>query len=178
MYEALITLDGWTFLAQICNLMIQLFIFKKLLLDPVRKVIAQRKAKADSQIEDARKLRITVLSFGFKYGLPPDADYVLDARFLPNPFWVPELRSHNGLDADVADYVLGQEGAMEFVDRYALALQPVLAGYVRENKRYATIAVGCTGGKHRSVAITELLAQKLEGAGVAVTAVHRDLGRE
>ncbi|MCE0540226.1 RNase adapter RapZ [Kineosporia rhizophila] len=123
-------------------------------------------------------IRILLMSFGFKYGLPLDADQVADVRFLPNPFWVPELRPHNGLDQEVADYVLGQEGAAEFVDRYALALQPVLAGYVRENKRYATIAVGCTGGKHRSVAISELLSQKLEGDGVAVTTVHRDLGRE
>ncbi len=163
-----------------------------------RKVMGELRGNADTLIDTSRlnvhelaskiialfgdagdpAIRILLMSFGFKYGLPLDADQVADVRFLPNPFWVPELRSHNGLDADVADYVLGQEGAMEFVDRYALALQPVLAGYVRENKRYATIAVGCTGGKHRSVAITELLAQKLEGAGVAVTAVHRDLGRE
>jgi bisphosphoglycerate-dependent phosphoglycerate mutase len=90
----------------------------------------------------------------------------------------PELRPHTGLDAPVSSYVLGQEGAEEFIDRYALALEPVLAGYVRENKRYATIAVGCTGGKHRSVAITEVLARRLAGPGVAITAVHRDLGRE
>jgi len=163
-----------------------------------RKVMSELRGSADTVIDTSRlnvhelaskiialfgdagdpAIRILLMSFGFKYGLPLDADQVADVRFLPNPFWVPELRNHSGLDNDVADYVLGQEGAAEFVDRYALALQPVMAGYVRENKRYATVAVGCTGGKHRSVAITELLARRLEGAGVAVTTRHRDLGRE
>jgi UPF0042 nucleotide-binding protein len=127
---------------------------------------------------DAPAIRVLLMSFGFKYGLPLDADQVADVRFLPNPFWVPELRPHTGLDEPVSKYVLGQEGAEEFIERYALALEPVLAGYVRENKRYATIAVGCTGGKHRSVAITEVLSRRLAGPGVAITAVHRDLGRE
>jgi RNase adapter protein RapZ len=123
-------------------------------------------------------IRVLLMSFGFKYGLPLDADQVADVRFLPNPFWVPELRPHTGLDEPVSSYVLGQEGAAEFIERYALALQPVLAGYVRENKRYATIAVGCTGGKHRSVAISEVLSRRLAAPGVAITTVHRDLGRE
>jgi RNase adapter protein RapZ len=127
---------------------------------------------------DAPSIRILLMSFGFKYGLPLDADQVADVRFLPNPFWVPELRPHTGLDEPVSSYVLGQEGADVFIERYALALEPVLAGYVRENKRYATIAVGCTGGKHRSVAITEVLSRRLAGPGIAITAVHRDLGRE
>ena len=127
---------------------------------------------------EAPAIRILLMSFGFKYGLPLDADQVADVRFLPNPFWVPDLRPHTGLDAPVSSYVLGQEGATDFVERYALALEPVLAGYVRENKRYATVAVGCTGGKHRSVAITEVLSRKLAGPGVAITTVHRDLGRE
>jgi len=123
--------------------------------------------------------QVTILSFGFKYGLPADADLVADARFLPNPFWNPELRPHTGLDAEVSDYVLGQEGAREFIDGYAAALAPVLAGYQRENKRHATIAVGCTGGKHRSVAVAEELATLLRGLpGVAVSVKHRDLGRE
>lgn len=127
---------------------------------------------------DAPSIRILLMSFGFKYGLPLDADQVADVRFLPNPFWVPELRPHTGLDEPVSSYVLGQEGAKEFIERYALALEPVLEGYVRENKRYATIAVGCTGGKHRSVALSEVLAQRLAAPGVAITTVHRDLGRE
>ena len=123
--------------------------------------------------------QVTILSFGFKYGLPADADLVADARFLPNPFWNPELRPHTGLDDDVREYVLGQEGAREFLDGYAAALAPVLAGYQRENKRHATIAVGCTGGKHRSVAVAEELATLLRDLpGVAVSVKHRDLGRE
>ena len=128
---------------------------------------------------DTPGLQLTVLSFGYKYGLPADADLVADMRFLPNPFWVPALRALSGLDTQVSDYVLAQAGASEFVDRYVLALAPVLAGYQRENKRHATIAIGCTGGKHRSVAIVQRLASLLrEQPGVAVSIKHRDLGRE
>ena len=128
---------------------------------------------------DTAGVRVTVLSFGFKYGLPTDVDLVADARFLPNPFWVPELASQTGLDESVRDYVLSQPGATEFVSAYATALGPVLAGYQRENKRHATIAIGCTGGKHRSVAVAEALASELRGLpGVAVNVKHRDLGRE
>ncbi len=124
-------------------------------------------------------LQLTILSFGFKYGLPADADLVADMRFLPNPFWIPELRLHNGLDAEVRDFVLAQEGATEFIENYTKALDPVLAGYQRENKRHATIAIGCTGGKHRSVAVAEQLAALLRAHdGVAVSVKHRDLGRE
>ena len=124
-------------------------------------------------------LHVTMLSFGFKYGLPADADLVADARFLPNPFWIPELRHLNGEDPEVAEYVLSQPGAQEFIDAYAAALEPVLAGYQRENKRHATIAVGCTGGKHRSVAIVRELADRLgKFPGVAVSVKHRDRGRE
>jgi UPF0042 nucleotide-binding protein len=123
-------------------------------------------------------LRVSVVSFGFKYGLPLDADHVADVRFLPNPFWVPELRPHTGLDDDVRAYVLGQPGAEPFLAAYAKALEPVLAGYIREKKRYATIAIGCTGGKHRSVAMSEEFAKALRAAGVSASTVHRDLGRE
>jgi len=123
-------------------------------------------------------LRVTVMSFGFKYGLPLDADHVADVRFLPNPFWVPELRPRTGLDAAVRDYVLAQDGAKPFLDGYAALLAPLLPGYSRENKRYLTVAVGCTGGKHRSVAIAEALSQSLRGPGVHTSTVHRDLGRE
>ncbi len=123
--------------------------------------------------------RITVLSFGYKYGLPSDADHVADCRFLPNPFWVPELKSLNGKDSPVRDYVLGLAGAEDFVTGYVAALVPVLEGYGRENKRHATIALGCTGGKHRSVAIAEELGRRLAALpGVAVSVKHRDLGRE
>jgi len=128
---------------------------------------------------DAAGVNVTVMSFGFKYGLPADADLVADVRFLPNPFWNPELRSGTGLDGVVSDYVLAQEGAREFIGAYAKALSPVLSGYQRENKRHATIAVGCTGGKHRSIAVAEELAAVLRGfPGVAVSVKHRDLGRE
>jgi len=131
---------------------------------------------------DRTRLRLTLVSFGFKYGLPTDADHVVDVRFLPNPHWVPALRPHTGKDADVSEYVLGQDGAEEFLDRYAAALEPVLAGYARENRRYATIAIGCTGGKHRSVAMSEALAARLREAageaGPAVRVAHRDVGRE
>ncbi|MEV0155664.1 RNase adapter RapZ [Micromonospora sp. NPDC050686] len=128
--------------------------------------------------EEARRLRVTVLSFGFKYGLPPDADFVLDARFLPNPYWVPELREHTGREEAVSAYVLGQEGADEFVAAYAELVNATTAGFEREGKRYLTVAVGCTGGKHRSVAITEELAARLRHADIAANAQHRDLGRE
>ncbi|WP_074318787.1 RNase adapter RapZ [Micromonospora cremea] len=128
--------------------------------------------------EDARRLRVTVLSFGFKYGLPPDADFVLDARFLPNPYWVPELREHTGREEAVSAYVLGQEGADAFVASYADLVNATTAGFEREGKRYLTVAVGCTGGKHRSVAIAEELAGRLRQSGLAANPQHRDLGRE
>lgn len=129
--------------------------------------------------DSAPSLHLTVMSFGFKYGLPPDADLVADARFLPNPFWIPELKPLTGLDEAVSDYVLSREGATEFLDHYVDSLVPVLDGYQRENKRHAVVALGCTGGKHRSVAMTEYLAKRLGDLdGVAVTVNHRDLGRE
>lgn len=129
--------------------------------------------------EGAAGVQVTIMSFGFKYGLPTDVDLVADTRFLPNPFWIPELRTHTGQDQEVIDFVLAQTGAREFVDRYAAALEPVLAGYQRENKRHATIAIGCTGGKHRSVAMASELASLIQNfPGVAVSVKHRDLGRE
>jgi UPF0042 nucleotide-binding protein len=124
-------------------------------------------------------VQVTIVSFGFKYGLPADADLVADMRFLPNPFWIPELKALTGLDPEVSQYVLTAQGAEEFVAAYAKALVPVLAGYQREDKRHATIAIGCTGGKHRSVAVGEKLASLLRlEPGVAVSVKHRDLGRE
>ena len=123
-------------------------------------------------------LRATVMSFGFKYGLPVDADLVVDARFLPNPHWVPELRPHTGQDDEVRDYVLGQPGALEFVERFVDLLRLVADGYEREGKRYVTVAVGCTGGKHRSVAIAEEVARRIDRLGIDSVVVHRDMGRE
>ncbi len=125
-----------------------------------------------------RTASMTVLSFGYKYGLPLDADLVIDMRFLPNPFWIPELRDLTGRDTEVADYVLSQEGAAEFLDEYVKVLDLVGAGYQREGKRYLTLAVGCTGGKHRSVAIAEELGRRLAGRDMNVRVLHRDLGRE
>ena len=110
-------------------------------------------------------LTATVMSFGFKYGLPLDADLVVDARFLPNPHWVPELRASTGQDAEVRDFVLGQPDAEEFLDRYTDVLRLLIPGYRREGKRYLTLAVGCTGGKHRSVAIAEEFARAPRGRG-------------
>ncbi|MBO1750327.1 RNase adapter RapZ [Actinotalea sp. BY-33] len=127
---------------------------------------------------DDEALRLHILSFGFKYGLPLDADHVVDMRFLSNPYWITELRHLTGRDEPVRDYVLARDGAMTFIERYVLALEPVLAGYRNENKRYATIAVGCTGGKHRSVAVSETLATELRERGHRVVVSHRDLGRE
>lgn len=133
--------------------------------------------------EVTQSTRVTLLSFGYKYGLPMDSDLVVDVRFLPNPFWIPELKEFTGRDEPVRDYVLTQEGAAEFVDRYLELLRLVGAGFRREGKRYLTVSVGCTGGKHRSVAIAEELARRLraedgEVEHVSVNVVHRDLGRE
>ncbi|PHP52069.1 RNase adapter RapZ [Actinomyces ruminis] len=123
-------------------------------------------------------LRVTVMSFGFKYGLPMDADHVLDVRFIPNPYWVSELRHLTGRDAPVADYVFQQDGAAAFVDGYVNLLIPALPRYVDELKPSVTIAVGCTGGKHRSVATAERIGASLRAAGFKVAVQHRDLGRE
>jgi len=129
--------------------------------------------------ETSSSLGVTIQSFGFKYGLPADADVVADMRFLPNPYWLPALAPLDGRAPEVRDYVLGQPGAQAYLDAFASAMRIALDGYRREHKRNATIAIGCTGGKHRSVAIAEALAERLAGApGVAVSVRHRDLGRE
>jgi UPF0042 nucleotide-binding protein len=138
-----------------------------------------RQRITDSQWGDADlRLRATILSFGFKYGLPPDADLVVDVRFLPNPHWEPELRPLTGLEGPVSDYVMGHEAAREFLDRVTAMLQTATEGYLREGKRYVTIAVGCTGGKHRSVAMAEHLGARLVRHGLDAVVMHRDLGRE
>lgn len=127
--------------------------------------------------EDVR-LRVTITSFGFKYGLPIDADYVADVRFLPNPFWIEELRPLTGIDAPVSDYVLNQPDAVPFLETFTDMMKIVTDGYLREGKRFVTIAVGCTGGQHRSVAIAESLGVRLVQAGLEVHVTHRDRGRE
>jgi len=123
-------------------------------------------------------LKVTVVSFGFKYGVPVDADLLADMRFLPNPFWVPELRDFTGRDPDVIEYVVGRDDAQTFLERYIPVVETVGAGYVREGKRFMTVAIGCTGGKHRSVAMTEEIASRLRALGFEAVATHRDLGRE
>jgi UPF0042 nucleotide-binding protein len=150
------------------------------LIDTTHLNVNQLRARVEEMFagEDARRLKVTALSFGFKYGLPPDADFVLDARFLPNPYWVPELKELTGRDADVSRYVLGQHGARNFVETYARLINTTAPGFEREGKRYLTVAVGCTGGKHRSVAIVEELARRLREVRLSATAQHRDLGRE
>lgn len=123
-------------------------------------------------------LRLNIVSFGFKYGLPVDADLVADCRFLPNPHWVPALAQLTGEDREVRDYVMGQPGAAEFLDAYVRAVRVTLDGYQREGKHLVMLAVGCTGGKHRSVVIAEQIAARLGDSWPAVRVVHRDLGRE
>ncbi len=127
---------------------------------------------------ETTKLKVTTISFGFKYGIPVDADFVADMRFLPNPHWVPELRPLTGRDEPVSHYVLSQPGAQEFLDGYLPVLQQVAEGYLSEGKRFMTVAIGCTGGKHRSVAMSEEIAHRLSLQGYDVRATHRDLGRE
>ena len=135
--------------------------------------------------DGAAGVRINVLSFGYKYGIPVDADLVLDCRFIPNPHWVPELRPKSGQDKDVSNYVLSQNSVTEIIENYAELLKQMSAGYFREGKKYLTLAVGCTGGKHRSVAVAEELAKKLSVDNgepdqilIEAHAVHRDVGRE
>lgn len=128
--------------------------------------------------EEPANLKVTLVSFGFKYGIPMDADLIADMRFLPNPFWTPELREKTGLDSEVSDYVTSQPEAKEFLQKYSELLKLALPGYIREGKRFVTIGIGCTGGKHRSVAMAENLSARLVMEGLEVQVVHRDRGRE
>lgn len=128
--------------------------------------------------EQSDNLRVSLISFGFKNGLPVDADIVFDVRFLPNPFWVPELRPKTGLSPDVADYVLSQDAAKKFQADMVTLVQDVAPGYLGEGKRQVTIAIGCTGGKHRSTSMSEEFASRLRANGFGVSVLHRDLGKE
>lgn len=138
----------------------------------------RRSIEASFGDDDHVALRATVMSFGFKYGIPVDADLVADLRFLPNPYWDPKLKDLTGLDAEVNDYVVATDQAQDFLTKYAELIDLVEDGYLREGKRFVTIAMGCTGGKHRSVAMAENLSARLVKSGVEVRVVHRDLGRE
>jgi UPF0042 nucleotide-binding protein len=137
-----------------------------------------KKVEAAFSDVDRPVVRATVMSFGFKYGIPVDADMVIDMRFLPNPHWVPELRPQTGLDQAVSAYVLGQPAAVDFLGRLEALLETVYPGFLREGKNYLTLAVGCTGGKHRSVAMAEEIAAGMRRRGVEAGVEHRDLGRE
>ncbi|WP_374114163.1 RNase adapter RapZ [Bifidobacterium sp. ESL0763] len=161
-----------------------------------RELLANLKARADTVIDTSSlsihqlstklyeamlgagpsTVSVHIFSFGFKYGLPLDADFIADVRFLPNPYWVPQLRELNGTDQAVSDYVLGSDGAQEFLDAYERVIRIALRGYAQEDKHYVTIAVGCTGGQHRSVAISEALARRLRAHGLSVTVAARELG--
>ena len=127
---------------------------------------------------DSPRMRATVVSFGFKYGIPVDADMVVDMRFLPNPHWIPDLRPMSGLDEPVRDYVLEQPDAGVFLDRLEALISTADEGFLRERKQYLNLAVGCTGGKHRSVAMAEELGRRMRERDIETTIVHRDLGRE
>ena len=121
---------------------------------------------------------VTIESFGFKHGSPRDADIVLDVRFLPNPYWVEELREFRGIDQAVSDYVLNQDGAREYVDNFVDLLSSTLGGYRHEGKDFITVGIGCTGGHHRSVAVAEAVGKRLRQQGkVDVNVIHRDLER-
>ena len=151
-----------------------------LVIDTSNLNVHQLTAQIARRFGTERKLRlqVTVVSFGFKYGIPVDSDYVADMRFLPNPHWVPELRPHTGREAPVSDYVMSQPGAGVFLERFVPLLLDVGSGYLREGKRFMTVALGCTGGKHRSVAMAEEISARLRAAGLDAKAAHRDLGRE
>ena len=122
-------------------------------------------------------MRTSVTSFGYKHGLPRDVDLVFDCRFLPNPHWIEELRPLTGLDEPVRDYVLGQDATREFLLRLDQLLDVLLPAYVREGKSYLTVAMGCTGGRHRSVALAEEVARRLRARGYRLNVAHRDVER-
>jgi UPF0042 nucleotide-binding protein len=127
---------------------------------------------------DHVQVRIAVVSFGFKYGIPVDSDLVADMRFLPNPYWEPELKELTGKDQAVSEFVTQRLAAQEFLQRYVDVVDTICAGYLDEGKRFATFAIGCTGGKHRSVAMAEEFGRRLLAQGYDVRIEHRDLGRE
>jgi RNase adapter protein RapZ len=127
-------------------------------------------------------IRVNVLSFGYKYGIPVDSDLLLDCRFIPNPHWIPELRPLIGLTPEVSNKVLSSDGVAEFVVSYVGVINQMIPGYLREGKKYVTVSIGCTGGKHRSVAVAEEIAKQLNDLSSELTisahATHRDVGRE
>lgn len=151
-----------------------------LIIDTTSLNVHQLKAKLVSAFDDDPDhphLQVAVESFGFKHGLPIDADMVMDVRFLPNPHWEEELRPLTGHDPAVRDYVLERSQTSRFLDLYEELLAELLPAYEAEGKSYLTIAIGCTGGRHRSVAVVEEIAERLRRRGIAVGVSHRDLAR-
>ena len=150
-----------------------------LVIDTTNLNVHELRREIDAAFADPdERLRITVMSFGFKHGIPVDADMVADARFLPNPYWDEALRDRTGLDPQVSEAVLAGEGASQFLEHLAALVRTTRDGYLREGKRFVTVAVGCTGGKHRSVALTQALSRTLETPDVLVGIEHRDIGKE
>ncbi len=167
-------------------------------IDRERRLLADQRAQADIVVDTTRlsarqlvqrivdhfgdaatdRLKIALISFGFKNGVPIDADMVFDVRFLPNPYWIPELRPKSGLSRDVASYVLKHDAAQRFQEHMLALLSTVAPGYLAESKRQVTVAIGCTGGKHRSTSMSEELAVRLRGQGFPRTVLHRALGKE
>jgi UPF0042 nucleotide-binding protein len=148
------------------------------IIDTSNLTVAELRERLDTQFsedEESRPMRVSLRSFGFKHGPPRDADIVLDVRFLPNPHWVPALRPLRGTDDSVRDFVLGAEGATEFLDRAVDMLDFLIPRYQAEGKSYLSIGIGCTGGHHRSVAIAEEIARRIGDSGVKVVVRHRDI---
>ena len=127
--------------------------------------------------DESGTMRSSILSFGFKYGVPTDVDLMFDCRFLPNPYWDETLRTHSGLEAPVRDYVLSRPETTEFLDHLDGLLAMLIPAYIREGKSYLTVAMGCTGGRHRSVVLSEELAARLDAHGMPTTVSHRDIER-
>jgi len=127
--------------------------------------------------ESDRGMQVSLLSFGYKYGIPYDADFILDCRFIPNPHWVAHLSPMSGLEQPVADAVLTHPETREFIEDFLALFKSIGAGFLREGKRYITIAFGCTGGRHRSVAVTEEVSARLQAEGIQVRVQHRDVER-
>lgn len=150
--------------------------FADVLVDTTKHTVHTLKAFIQELVSEVSEpvLTVTLLSFGFKYGLPTECDIVQDVRFLPNPYFVEGLRDRTGLERDVSDYVLGFDVSREFVEMWLTMLAFTLPLYKREGKTYLTIGVGCTGGKHRSVALSEEVAKHLRAQGMRVNTRHRD----
>ena len=162
------------------NVLAELRSSADLIIDTSSLNVHQLKERIESSVgkSDIPELHMTILSFGFKYGVPLDADFVIDVRFIANPYWVPELRELNGLDARVSSNVFQEPMVEEFIQSYSELLQKILPAYQKEGKRYLTIGVGCTGGKHRSVAVSRRLAELLMLSDYDAKPSHRDIGRE